>query len=269
MKWQKNLIIGGMMVGVAACSSGNELEDFPEIPPTTLYSEAVGLMNKGDFRDAAKKFEEVDKQHPYSEWAERAILMSSFSYFQAGQLDESASAARRFLSLHPASEEAPYAQYLIAQAHYNRLSDIGRDQTEARRALAAYTEIVRLYPESRYASEAEARQSEILNHLAGKDMEVGRFYLGRDNYVAAINRFRSVISDYQTTQHVEEALLRLTEAYYALGVVNEAQTAAAVLGHNYPDSEWYADAYKLLQSGGLEPVEDRGSWISRTLRRVS
>lgn len=257
------------IVILAGCSRQKVAESYVEIPPETLYSEAVALLDSGSYRDAAKKFEEVDRQHPYSSWAKRAILMSSFSYFRGGAFDDSEAAAERFLTLHPGSEDAAYAQYLIAQSHYLRISDIGRDQTEAQNALRAYTEVTRLYPESKYARDAERRQDELMNHLAGKEMEVGRYYMGRQNYLAAVNRFRTVVSEFQTTNHVEEALLRLTESYMALGVVTEAQTAAAILGHNYPDSDWYQDAYRLLQSGGLEPNEDRGSWLSKTWRRVS
>jgi len=254
---------------ISACSSSpDDTLEFDDTPPETLYSQAVGLMNTGAYTDAAKKFEEVDKNHPYSDWARQAIVMSAFNYFRAGAFDESQAAAERYLALHPGSDQAAYAQFLIAQSYFQQVGDIGRDQGEAQRALQAYSEITRLYPESEYAPAAQRRQDELLNHLAGKEMEIGRYYMGRQNFLSAVNRFRVVLSDYQTTHHVEEALLRLTEAYRALGVVSEAQTAAAVLGHNYPDSSWYQDAYRLLQADGLEPIEDRGSWISRTLGRV-
>ena len=274
-RWSGRKLIGlafgaGLAVAVlSGCSRQKIADDFVEVPAETLYTEAVGLYNAGSYKQAAAKFEEVDRQHPYSSWAKKALLMSSFSHFRSGAYDDAESAAERFLALHPGSEDAAYAQFLIAQSHYVQISDIGRDQTEARAALKAYTEITRLYPESQYAVEAERKQDELLNHLAGKEMEVGRYYMGQQNYLAAVNRFKSVVADFQTTNNVEEALLRLTECYLALGIVTEAQTAAAILGHNYPDSQWYKDAYALLQKGGLEPNEDRGSWLSRTWRRVT
>jgi outer membrane protein assembly factor BamD len=252
-----------------ACAKQASVEEFVETPAPTLYSEGMNLLDSGSYSDAAKRFEEVDRQHPYSEWAKKSLLMTSFAHFQAGAYDDSVGAAQRYLTLHPGSEDAPYAQYLIAQSHYRQISDIGRDQTQSRKALDAFNEVTRLYPESKYAQDAERRQAELLGHLAGKELEVGRYYLGRQNYLAAVNRFRTVVTDYQTTSHVEEALHRLTEAYYAMGVVSEAQTAAAILGYNYPDSPWYRDAVALLQSGGLSPQEDKGSWISKAVRRVS
>ncbi len=267
----KRVVVATTLAAIvlAGCSRQKIADEYVEIPADTLYSEAVALLNDGSYKKAAEKFEEVDRQHPYSSWAKRALLMSSFAYFRSGNYPETEAAAERYLALHPGSTDAPYAQYLIAQSHYLQISDIGRDQTEAQNALRAYTEITRLYPESEYAREARTRQDELLNHLAGKEMEVGRYYMGRQNYLAAVSRFRVIISEFQTTNHVEEALLRLTECYMALGVVSEAQTAAAILGHNYPDSEWYNDAYKLLQTGGVAPSEDRGSWLSRTWRRVA
>ena len=254
---------------IAGCSRGNNADDFVEPDPAPiLYQRALAHLQAGDNRTAAEAFEEVDRQHPASVFAQRALLMSAYAHYEGGQFDDAEEAARRYIPLHPGNEEAAYAQYLIAQSRYQQVGDVTRDQTRAREALRAFTEITRLYPDSKYAPEAERRRELLLDHLAGKEMEVGRFYLGRQNYLAAINRFKVVLTEYQTTRHVEEALLRMTEAYLALGVVNEAQTAAAILGHNYPDSPWFERAYALLNEGGLEPREDSGSWLGRNWRRL-
>src|SRR5690606_32281309 len=193
-----------------------------------------------------------------------SIVMAAYAYYKAGKYDEAVSAADRYLTLHPGTQESDLAQNIIAMSYYERVLDPKRDQTFARRSLAAYDKLLQRYPNSRYAAEAANRARVLRDLIAASEMQVGRYYLHRDNYLAAINRFRTVVSEYQTTAQVEEALMRLTEAYMALGIVNEAQTAAAVLGHNFPDSEWYKHAYSLLGKQGLEPQEHEGSWITRT-----
>jgi outer membrane protein assembly factor BamD len=220
-------------------------------------------MNEGKLGDAVKSFDEVDRQHPYSEWARKALLMSAFANYRRGRSDETIQAARRFLTLYPGSPDAAYAQYLIGGSYFNQIPDVTRDQDATRRAMAALEEIIARYPDSEYADDARQKLIVARDQLAGKEMQIGRYYLERREYIAAINRFRVVVTDYQDTRHVEEALERMVEANLAMGLTGEAQTAAAVLGHNFPDSPWYQDAYKLLQSGGLEPREDRGSWLSQ------
>lgn len=232
-------------------------------PPDVLYKQADEELNKGNYTKAAEKFEAVDREHPYSKEAQQAVLMSAFAYQQAGKLPESVAAARRYLTLHPGAKEAALAQHIIASSYYERINDASRDQEDTKKALVELETLVNRYPDSRYAPEAKKRIRLARDVLAAAEMNVGRYYQKKANYLAAINRFRVVVEQYQTTAHVEEALLRLTESYYALGIANEAQTAAAVLGHNFPDSKWYKDAYALLASNGLEPRQDTGSWLSR------
>ena len=235
----------------------------PDEPADKLYNEGLTLLNKKEYSDAAKKFEEVDRQHPYSEWARKSLLMSAFSYYEIGKHEETIQAARRYIALHPGSPDAAYAQYLLASSYYDQIPDVTRDQQRTERAMQSLDEVVRKYPGTEYAESSRRKIEVARDQLAGKEMLVGRYYLDRRNYAGAINRFKAVVTQYQTTRHVEEALMRLTECYMALGIVPEAQTAAAVLGHNFPDSPWYKDAYKLVQNGGSAPKEDKGSWISR------
>jgi len=244
-------------------------DSVPDQPADKLYNEGLYLMNeKKDDKAAAKKFEEVDREHPYSEWARKSLLMSAYASYQQGDYDNCIGAATRYVTLHPGSPDAAYAEYLIAASHYDQIPDISRDQGRTEKAMAALQEVVRKYPNSEYAISAKAKLEGARDQLAGKEMAIGRYYLQKKDYIAAINRFKTVVTRYQTTREVEEALERLTEAYMAMGIVGEAQTAAAVLGHNFPDSRWYKDAYNLVKSGGLEPSENQGSWISRAFKKV-
>jgi outer membrane protein assembly factor BamD len=259
-----------LAVSLGACSSlfGKD-ETPPDEPADRLYNEGLYLLNqKKDPKEAVKKFEEVDRQHPYSEWARKALIMSSYAYYQAGEYDDSVTAAKRYVSLHPGSADAAYAQYLIGASYFDQIPDITRDQARTDKALAALDEVARKYPSSEYAVSAKQKMAIANDQLAGKEMLIGRYYLEKKDYTGAINRFKVVVTKYQTTRHVEEALMRLSEAYMALGIVEEAQTAAAVLGHNFPDSEWYSHAYSLVKSGGGEPSENKGSWISRAFKKV-
>jgi outer membrane protein assembly factor BamD len=244
-------------------------DTFVDEPADKLYNEGLYLMNeKKDAKAANKKFEEVDRQHPYSEWARKSLLMSAYSSYNAGDYDSCIGAATRYVTLHPGSPDAAYAQYLIAASHYDQIPDISRDQGRTEKAMASLEEVIRKYPTSEYAVSAKAKLEGARDQLAGKEMAIGRDELEKRNYIGAINRFKTVVTRYQTTRHVEEALARLTEAYMALGIVGEAQTAAAVLGHNFPDSRWYKDAYNLVKSGGLEPSENQGSYISRAFKKM-
>src|SRR5450755_3241523 len=244
-------------------------DTFVEEPADKLYNEGLFLMNqRKDPKAASKKFEEVDRQHPYSDWARKSLLMSAYAFYNAGDYDSCIGAATRYVTLHPGSPDAAYAQYLIAASHYDQIPDVTRDQSRTEKAIAALDEVVRKYPTSEYAVSAKAKLEGARDQLAGREMNVGRYYMQKRNYTAAINRFKTVVTQYQTTRHVEEALARLTEAYMTIGIVSEAQTAAAVLGHNFPDSPWYKDAYNLVKSGGLEPTEDRGSYISQAFKKL-
>ncbi len=235
-------------------------------PPDVIYGNAEKLVDKGKFSDAAKQYEQVDINHPYSQEARRAIVMAAYAYYRAGKFDDAVSAADRYLTLHPGTQESDMAQNIIAMSYYDQILDPKRDQSYARRSLTAYETLLQRYPNSRYAGEATNRVRILRDLLAASEMSVARYYLRRNEYLAAINRFRVVVTDYQTTEQVEEALMRLTEAYMALGIVNEAQTAAAVLGHNFPDSKWYAHAYSLLGKRGIQPQEHEGSWITKTFK---
>jgi outer membrane protein assembly factor BamD len=194
--------------------------------------------------------------------------MSAYAFYNSGDYDSCIGAATRYVTLHPGSPDAAYAQYLIAASHYDQIPDVSRDQGRTEKAIAALEEVVRKYPTSEYANTAKAKLEAARDQLAGKEMEIGRYNLQQRDYIGAINRFKTVVTQYQTTRHVEEALARLTEAYMAIGIVGEAQTAAAVLGHNFPDSRWYKDAYNLVKSGGLEPSENQGSYISRAFKKI-
>jgi outer membrane protein assembly factor BamD len=213
----------------------------------TLYSTAKDKLDAGQFKLAAALFDEVERQHPYSVWARRAQLMSAFSYYLGRDYTESTSSAQRFLSIHPGNRDAPYAYYLISLNYYEQISDVSRDQKITQQALDALGEVIRRYPTSRYAADARLKVDLVHDHLAGKEMEVGRFYERRGQWLAAAVRFRKVVETYETTTHTPEALMRLTETYLALGIPEEAQKAAAVLGANYPGSKWYERAYALMQ----------------------
>jgi outer membrane protein assembly factor BamD len=244
-------------------------DTFVEEPADKLYNEGLFLMNdKHDPKGASKKFEEVDRQHPYSDWARKSLLMSAYAFYDAGDYDNCIGAATRYVTLHPGSPDAAYAQYLIAASHYDQIPDVSRDQGRTEKAIAALEEVVRKYPTSEYSVNAKAKLEGARDQLAGREMNVGRYYMEKRDYTAAINRFKIVVTQYQTTRHVEEALFRLTEAYMSIGIVGEAQTAAAVLGHNFPDSRWYKDAYNLVKAGGVEPSENEGSYISRAFKKL-
>jgi outer membrane protein assembly factor BamD len=216
----------------------------------TLYNLAKRQLDRGDYAGAATIFDEVERQHPYSIWARRAQLMSAFSYYAAKDYTKSLESARRFLSIHPGNRDAPYAYYLIALSYYEQINDVTRDQTTTKQALDSLGELIRRYPDTRYAADARLKVDLVRDHLAGKEMEIGRFYQTRGQWLASVMRFRAVVDQYQTTSHVPEALERLTESYLALGIPEEARKAAAVLGANYPGSRWYQRAYSLMQKHG-------------------
>ena len=267
------LAVAAVAASLGACSSFdlfNKKDDTPpDEPADRLYNEGLYLLNqKKDARDAVKKFEEVDRQHPYSEWARKSLIMSAYAYYQAGDYDDCVNSAKRYITLHPGSSDAAYAQYLIASSYFEEIPDVTRDQARTERALAALEEVIRKYPTSEYANASKQKIEVARDQLAGKEMDIARYYMKKKDYTGAINRFKVVITRYQTTRHVEEALMRLTESYMALGIVDEAQTAAAVLGHNFPDSQWYKHAYAVVKTGGVEPKENQGSWISRAFKGI-
>ncbi|MEO9601095.1 outer membrane protein assembly factor BamD [Parasphingorhabdus sp.] len=216
----------------------------------TLYNAAKDRLDSGQHKIAAALFDEVERQHPYSPWARRAQQMSAFSYYLAADYNKAIESSRRFLSIHPGNKDAPYAYYLIALCYYEQISDVTRDQKITEQALSSLGEVARRYPNSRYAADAKLKMDLVNDHLAGKEMEIGRFYQRRGKWLAATIRFRTVIEKYQTTTHTPEALMRLTESYLALGVPTEAKKTTAVLGANYPGSKWYERAYDLVHKHG-------------------
>ena len=232
-------------------------------PPAQLFAEADAAMNDGSFGSAAKKFETVDREHPYSPFARRAIVMGAFAHFKNASYNDAIKAGRRYTTLHPGTKEASLAHHIIASSYFAQIKDPARDQRITKAALKELEILVRRYPDSEYAKTANNRIRICKDVLAAAEMNVGRYYLRRSNYLAAVNRFKTVVTDFQTTAHVEEALMRLTEAYMSLGIRHEAQTAAAVLGHNFPNSKWYKDAYALLATDGLSPQASSGSWMSK------
>ncbi len=266
------LAAAALATSLGACSYFGDMfaeDEIPEDPPVeTLYAQADAALKEGNERRAAQLFDDVERLYPTSKWAKRSIIMSAYASYEYGDYDKAALTAQRFLEFFPSDKDAAYAQYIIAISHYDQIADVSRDQARTQQALQALRELINRYPESEYAREARLKLDLTLDHLAGKEMDIGRFYLKRAEYVAAINRFRTVVTDYQTTSHTPEALHRLVEAYLALGVEREAKTAAAVLGHNFPGSPWYADSYALLTGRDLTPEADSDSWLARVYERV-
>ena len=242
-------LVTAPMLAACAGGGGNVKKDTRYVARdvNTLYRAAQDRLDRGQYGIAAALFDEVERQHPYSPWARRAQLMSSFSYYMDREYTPAIEAAQRFLSIHPGNKDAPYAYYLIGLSYYEQISDVTRDQKITENALNALGEVIRRYPDSRYAADARLKVDLVQDHLAGKEMEIGRFYERRSNWLAASIRFREVTDKYQTTSHAPEALYRLTECYLALGVPEEAKKAAAVLGANYPGTRWYNEAYKLMK----------------------
>ena len=237
----------------------------PEIPAQSLLNAGVRNINIGDHKRAQKAFAELSKQHPFSKEAERSLVLSAFSHYSEGEYDKTVSTAERFIKLYPGSNDAPYMQYLIGESHFKQVSSILLDQEDTRKGLRAYSNLVRLYPESKYVEDSKTKIIFMNDQLAGKEMQVGRYYQEKNQHLAGVNRFRGVAENFQKTRHIEEALYRLTESYLALGIVNEAQTAAALLGYNYPESEWYKEAYSLLRGRKLEPTFSPGSRLRKIL----
>lgn len=251
--------------GLSACSSDKE-DTYVAQDVEALYNYASTMMERGNYKFSAVYFDEVERQHPYSPWARRAMLMSAYSYYRSSDYEEAILSAERFLTLHPGNTSAPYAHYLIANSYYAQISDVGRDQKATQQALTALHEVVVRYPNSDYARDAQLKIEMTRDHLAGKELDVGRFYQDHGQYLAAIGRFRKVVENYQTTSQTPEALHRLVETYLSIGLKDEAQQVAAVLGYNYPESKWYGYSYTLLTGQDLTPQmpkEGGEGWMSR------
>jgi outer membrane protein assembly factor BamD len=258
-----------LVLALAACSSDKDKDKLPpDEPVEPLYNKASDLMDQGEFVDAAKAFAEVERQHPYSQWATRAQLMEAYAEYEGLDYDGALSTLGQFIELHPGNPEIAYAYYLKALCFYERIADVRRDQGYAKDALKALQDVVNRYPESTYAKDAILKIALVNDHMAGAEMGVGRWYMGQKLYIAAIGRFKNVIEKFQTTSHVPEALERLVECYVALGIPKEAEATAAVLGYNFPGSPWYQDAYHLLAENNLTPQPDDESWIAHVWNKV-
>jgi outer membrane protein assembly factor BamD len=249
MRLAQAALIGALLATTAACGGGKAKKDVAYVARDveTLYAEAQRRLDRGNTVLAAQLFDEVERQHPYSPWARRAQLMSAFSYYIANDYNKAIQNAQRFLSIHPGNKDAPYAYYLIALCYYEQISDVNRDQKVTEQAQTALQEVNRRFPQTEYAADARLKLDLVADHLAGKEMEIGRLYQRSGQWLAAAIRFRNVIEKFDTTSHTAEALYRLTESNLALGVPEEAVKYAAVLGANYPGSDWYERAYKLVE----------------------
>lgn len=275
----RSAVVVALSLSLAACSSGLPSLPFSSSKPdptsaTTvqpaeaLYNRADNLLSRGKYQGAAAAFENVDREHPYSPYARRALALAAFAHYKAEDYSEAIKAGRRYTTLHSGTKDAALAHHVIAMSFFDQVSDSRRDQSKTKKAIDEFNILVRRYPDSKYAKQAIERIGISRDILAAKEMSVGRYYMREGNQLAAINRFKTVVEKYQTTKHIEEALARLTESYMALGIRSEAQTAAAILGHNFPNSQWYKDSYALLKSDGLAPREDQDSWLSRTWKNT-
>ena len=260
------LFISVMLV-LAGCADDRD-KKAEEKPVEALYNEASDALDKKDYKEATRLYEEVERQHPYSQWATQAQLMGAYASYQAENYDEAVLALDRFIELHPGSKDIAYAYYLKALCFYEQISDVRRDQQMTKDALAALDTLIKRFPESDYTRDATLKRDLTLDHLAGKEMEIGRYYLKKGEINAAINRFRAVVKEYQTTTHIPEALHRLVECYMTLGLKNEATHVAAVLGYNYPGNKWYERSYALLDDEARQKLLDDRSFIDRTVESV-
>ncbi|KAB2878053.1 MAG: outer membrane protein assembly factor BamD [Albidovulum sp.] len=264
-------LLGGLALAVvlASCGGGNREPDLTQLDAEAIYKLGeyqLETSRKGE--DSVKYFAEVERLYPYSEWAKRALIMQAFAYHKDRNYDESRATAQRYIDTYPAEEDAAYAKYLLALSYYDQIDEVGRDQGLTYQALQALRSVIEEYPDSDYAKSSILKFDLAFDHLAAKEMEIGRYYLKRKHYTAAINRFRVVVENFQTTSHTPEALHRLVESYLSLGLTDEAQTAGAILGYNFQSTEWYQDSYRLLTSKGLEPKARGDSWLAKVYRQV-
>ena len=279
-RWRRALSVIAVTASLGGCSSFSiaDLNPFsgekykteiePVVPASTVYDQGLAKLANGDASNAAKKFTDLGKKYPGSDWARKGLLMTTYAQYQAAEYIDAAASGARYVKEYPKTQEAAYALYLEANSYYVQIMDISRDQDYAAKALQLFQQLVQTYPKSEYVDDAKAKIQVATDQLGGKEMSIGRFYLRRHNYTAAINRFRAVLTSYQTTRHSEEALYRLVEAYMGLGLTDEAETAAAILGHNFPNGEWYQNAYTLLKTNGRSPQEHPGNWLTNLYHSV-
>ncbi|MDC0880130.1 outer membrane protein assembly factor BamD [Hellea sp.] len=279
LKYLYKFLIITISLTLSACSSfglgGNKKEKlaYIERPAEQIYNQGFERIERNDWDRAKLFFQEVERQHPFSKWARRAMLMQAYANYRSTDYEESIVSAQRFIGLHPGSDSTPYAYYLIAMNYYDQIYDVGRDQETTVNAEAALQQVVRRYPSSDYARDARLKLELTHDHLAGKEMTIGRYYLKENQHLAAIGRFKNVVKNYETTSQAEEALHRLVEAYVSLGIISEAKLVGSVLGYNYPSGEWYQDSYNLLEEYGvnlddeIKKPRDKGYW-SRLIERL-
>lgn len=266
MKHTHTFLLGLCAFALSSCSYFDKEEktaavEEPQAAAAELYNQARTKFDEKSYKSSIEDFEEVERQYPYSDLAIRAQVMSGYASYKASDYDTAIGTLERFTKMHPGDDSVPYAYYLTALCYYEQISDVGRDQKMTEKALAALTEVNRRFPETDYARDAKLKLDLTYDHLAGKEMEIGRYYQGRDEYLAAINRFRYVVENYQTTTHVPEALHRLVEIYTKMGVASEAKRYAAVLGYNYPASVWYRDSYQVVTGEDVSPEKKKeASW---------
>lgn len=265
-----------LAAGLVSCGgrAPREAQQYNEEPVAQIYNRGSDLLDQRRWSEAVTAFREVERQHPYSSWARRAMLMTAYAQYQSNQYDDAVESAQRFIALHPGNESAPYAYYLVAICYFEQILDVGRDQNTTQEAMNALQEVVRRYPQSDYARDARLKIEMTYDQLAGKEMEIGRFYLTHEQHLAAINRFRTVVENenFQRTTHTPEALHRLVEAYLSVGMLEEAQRSAAILGHNFPGNPWYQATYRLMEGRGVPAVAEgeaqRRGWFSNTIGRL-
>ncbi|KIC07915.1 competence protein ComL [Leisingera sp. ANG-M1] len=262
-----------LAAALAGCGGGDGVavkrnESLEAFTPEQIYERAEFDLANNRAKDAAYHFAEIERLYPYSEWAKQSVIMQAFAYHGLKDYEQSRAAAQRFIDFYPADEDAAYAQYLLALSYYDQIDEVGRDQGLTFQALQALRTVIEVYPDSEYANSAILKFDLAFDHLAGKEMEIGRYYLRRGHYTSAINRFRVVVEDFQTTSHTPEALHRLVEAYLSLGLTAEAQTAGAILGHNFQSTDWYENSYKLLTANGLKPKDRGNNWLSQIYRQT-
>lgn len=266
------LALGGAGFALTACQSDKDIDITKLVPdgdpPEVLYNQGLANLKAGKTAEAARKFDAIEQQNPFTDWARKAMVMSTFTKYRLGRSEEAVATGTRYMQQYPRSEDSAYVQYLIGLAYSRQIVSVTQDQSASLKTIDAMQKVVTNFPDSEYVDDAQAKIRFARDQLAGKEMQIGRYYLERKEYLAAVSRFRVVVEQYGNTNQVEEALARLAESYYAMGLVDEAQTAGAVLGQNYPDSRWYADTFKLLKSGGHEPRENTGSWISRAGKKL-
>jgi outer membrane protein assembly factor BamD len=264
------LLQGVLILGVVACSGDDEDKNkYVERPVEELYNQGANAMAAGEYKEAVKTFNEVERQHPYSPWATRGQLMAAYAHYLNLDYDETIISLDHFIQLNPGYKDIDYAYYLRAISLYEQISDVKRDQQVTEEAMASMRDVIVRFPDTEFARDAQLKYDLTRDHLAGKEMEIGRYYLRRHQYTAAINRFRTVVESFQTTSHVPEALLRLAECYTALGITDEARAATAVLGHNFPGSDWYEDAYVLIGDPNYVPSRPEGDgWFTRMWDRL-